>query len=273
MITKIYVDDIVFGGMSDTMVELFVHQMKSEFEMSLFGESNYFLGLQVKQMDDSTFVSQSKYAKGIVKNFGLDNASHKRTPAATHVKLTRDEKGKDVDQSLYRSMIGRLMYLTASIPDITFVVVVCARYQAQPKASHLIQVKRIIKYINGTTDYGILYTHDTSSSLAGYCDADWAGSVDDRKCTSGGCFFLGINLVSWFSKKQNCVSLSTAEAEYIAAGSSCTQLLWMKQMLEEYNVRQEVMTLFCDNMSAINISKNPVLHSRTKHIDRASFYS
>src|ERR1044072_7712661 len=114
MIAQIYVDDIVFGGMLDPMVEHFVHQMKSEFEMSLVGELNYFLGLQVKQMDDSIFVSQSKYAKGIVKKFGLDNASHKRRPASIHVKLTKDKKGEDVDQSLYRSMIGSLLYLTAS---------------------------------------------------------------------------------------------------------------------------------------------------------------
>src|ERR1044072_6114369 len=236
MIAQIYVDDIVFGGMSDKMVELFVTQMKSEFEMSLVGELNYFLGLQVKQMEDSIFVSQSKYARGIVKKFGLDSASHKRTPAATHVKITKDEKGEDVDQSLYRSMIGSLLYLTASRPDISYAVGVCARYQAQPKTSHLMQVKRIIKYVSGTSDYGMLYTHDTTSSLVGFCDADWAGSADDRKSPSGGCFFVGNNLISGFSKKQNCVSLSTAEAEYIAAGSSCTQLLWMKEMLEEYNV-------------------------------------
>src|ERR1044072_8412640 len=111
------------------------------------------------------------------------------------------------------------------------------------------KVKRIIKYISGTSEYGILYTHDTTS-LVGFCDADWAGSADDRKSTSGGCFFLGNNLISWFSKKQSRVSLSTTEEEYIDAGSSCTQLIWMKQMLEECNVRQDVMTLFYDNLSA-----------------------
>ena len=267
MIAQIYVDDIVFGGMSDEMVQHFVRQMQSEFEMSLVGELTYFLGLQVKQMEDSIFICQSKYARNIVKKFGLDNAKHKRTPAPTHVKLSKDDKGENVEQSLYRSMIGSLLYLTASRPDITFVVGVCARYQAEPKVSHINQVKRILKYVSGTCDYGLLYSHDSSSVLVGYCDADWAGSADDRKSTSGGCFFLGNNLISWFSKKQNCVSLSTAEAEYIAAGSSCSQLVWMKQMLSEYNVRQDVMTLFCDNLSAINISKNPIQHSRTKHID------
>ena len=231
MIVKIYVDDIVFGGMSNEMVQHFVKQMQSKFETSLVGELTYFLGLQVKQMEDSIFLSQSKYAKNIVKKFGMENASQKRTPAPTHLKLTKDEKGVSVDQSLYKSMIGSLLYLTASRPDIAFAAGVCARYQADPKVSHANHVKRILKYVNGTSDYGMLYSHGSSSALIGYCDADWAGSADDRKSTSGGCFFLGNNLISWFSKKQNCVSLSTSEAEYIAAGSSCSQLVWMKQML------------------------------------------
>ncbi|KAK2417316.1 putative mitochondrial protein [Trifolium repens] len=272
IIAQIYVDDIVFGGMSNAMVQHFVQQMQSEFEMSLVGELTYFLGLQIKQMDDTIFISQSKYARNVIKKFGMENATHKRTPAPTHLKLTKDEKGISVDQSLYRSMIGSLLYLTASRPDITYAVGVCARYQADPKVSHLTQVKRILKYVNGTSDYGIMYSHCESSTLYGYCDADWAGSADDRKSTSGGCFFLGANLISWFSKKQNCVALSTAEAEYVAAGSCCSQLVWMKQMLKEYDVEQNALTLYCDNMSAINISKNPVQHSKTKHIDIRHHY-
>ncbi|XP_058733302.1 uncharacterized mitochondrial protein AtMg00810-like [Vicia villosa] len=217
MIAQIYVDDIVFGGMSDAMVKHFVSQMQTEFEMSMVGELTYFLGLQIKQMEESTFLSQRKYAKIIVKKFGMDNASHKRTPEPTHLKLSKDEGGISVDQSLYRSMIGSLLYLTASILDIAFAVGVCVRYQAEPKVSHLNQVKRIFKYVNGTSDYGILYTNGSDPVLNGYYDADWVESADDRKSTSGGCFFLGNNLISWFSEKQNCVSLSTAEAEYIAA--------------------------------------------------------
>ncbi|XP_050886987.1 uncharacterized mitochondrial protein AtMg00810-like [Lathyrus oleraceus] len=151
-------------------------------------------------MEDSIFLCQSKYAKSIVKKFGLENASHKRTPASTHLKFSKDEKGLSVDQSLCRNMIGSLLYLTSSKPDITFVVGVCARYQAEFKMSHINQVKRILKYVNGTSVYGMLYSHDSNSMLVGYYDVDWAGSVDDRNSTSGGCFFLGNNLVSWFSK-------------------------------------------------------------------------
>ncbi|PRQ53257.1 putative RNA-directed DNA polymerase [Rosa chinensis] len=164
-------------------------------------------------------------------------------------------------------MIGSLLYLTASRPDISFSVGVCARYQANPKESHLKAVKRIIRYVSGTSNYGVVYTFDSNVEIAGYTDSDWAGNVDDRRSTSGGCFFVGNNLVSWHSKKQNCVSLSTAEAEYIAAGSCCTQMLWMKQMLNDYGFPQGKLSIFCDNTSAINISKNPVQHSRTKHID------
>jgi len=131
MIAQIYVDDIVFGGMSNKMVQHFVQQMQSEFEMSLVGELNYFLGLQVNQMEDTIFIFQSKYAKNIVKKFDMDNGIHKRTPAATHLKLSKDENCVAVDQSMYKSMIGSLLYLTASRPDITFTVGVCARYLTQ----------------------------------------------------------------------------------------------------------------------------------------------
>ncbi|CAM8902256.1 unnamed protein product [Rhodiola kirilowii] len=263
IIAQIY----VFGSSNKKMVDKFAEQMQSEFKMSMVGEMCYFLALLVKQKEDGIFISESKYARNLIKKFDLEKVAHKRTPDATHVKITKDEAGTSVDRTLYRSMIGSLLYLSASRPDISHVVGVCARYEANPKDSHLMNVKRIIKYVCGTTDYGLWYTKDTNSCLVGYCDADWAGNAEDRKSTSGGCFFLGNNLVSWFSKKQNNISLSTTEAEYIADGSCCTQIIWMKQMLEEYGVEQDVMTLYYDNMSAINISKNLVQHSRTKHIN------
>jgi len=174
---------------------------------------------------------------------------------STSVKISSDLARKPVD--LY----------TASRLDIAFSVGVCARFQANPKESHLTAVKRIIRYVNDTLLYGIWYSRETNLVVVGYSDADWAGNADDRKSTSGGCFYVGNNLVPLMSKKQASISLSTAEAEYIAAGSCYTQLLWMKTLLGDYGFSQGAMIINCDNTSAINISKNPVQHSWTKHID------
>ncbi|KAK4836323.1 hypothetical protein QYF36_021415 [Acer negundo] len=230
-------------------------------------DNGYSRGLQIKQMHDGIFVSQAKYAKSLVKKFGLENAKHCETPMSTTLKLSKDASGKDVEQSLYRGMIGSLLYLTSSTPDIYFSVGVYARYQASPKESHPITVKRIIWFVNGTSNHGIWYSFDTTPSLVGFSGADWVGNCDDRKSISGDCFFLGNNLVSWFCKKKNSISLSMAKAKYITADSACTQLMWVKQMLADYGLEQGTLTLFCNNMSAINISKNPVQYSRTKHID------
>ena len=160
-----------------------------------------------------------------MKKFGLESASSVKTPMSSNVKLTVDLSGKSVDSSLYRSMIDSLFYLTASRPDISCSVGVCARYQANPKESHMIALKRIIKYVKTTTDFGIWYRKDTNDVLTGYSDADWAWNANDRKSTLGGCFYMGNNFVSWMSKNQNSISLSTAKAEYIATDSCCTKLL------------------------------------------------
>jgi len=235
--------------------------------MSMIGELNYFLGLQVKQTAKNIFISQSMYAKDLVKRFGLDGKSHARTPMSTSVKISSDLAGKSVDPSLYRSMIGSLLYLTANRPDISFSVGVCARFQENPKESHLTAVKRIIRYVNDTLLYDIWCSRETNLVVAGYSDANWAGNANDRKSTSGGCFYVRNNLVAWMSKKQASIFLSTTKAEYIVAGSCCTQLLWMKMLLGDYGFSQDTMIINCDSTSAINISKNHVQHSRTKHID------
>ena len=163
--------------------------------MSMVGELTFFLGLQVKQQKEGIFVLQEKYARNIVKKFGLDSKKHASTPMSSSTKLNVDSSGVEVSPTLYRSIIRSLLYLTASRPDIAFSVGVCARYQANPKESHLTAVKRIIRYINGTSDYGLWYSKDSNACLVGYSGADWAGSVDDRKSTSGGCFYLGNNLL------------------------------------------------------------------------------
>ena len=164
-------------------------------------------------------------------------------------------------------MIGSLLYLTVSRPDISYSVGVCGRYQANPKESHMTALKRIIKYVKTTAEFGMWYSKDTIDVLARNSVANWAGNADDRKSTLGGCFYVGNNLVSWMSKNQNSTSLSIAEAEYIAAGSCCTQLLRMQKLFHDYGICQEHLTIYCDSTSAINISKNPIQHSRTKHIE------
>ncbi|KAL0553604.1 hypothetical protein IC582_007504 [Cucumis melo] len=170
--------------------------MKSELEMSMVGELSCFLGLQIKQKSEGIVISQEKYANNIIKKFRLEQSRHKRTPVVTHFKITKDTVGARAYHKLYRSIIGSLLYLTASRPDIAYVVGICACYQADLRTSHLEDVKRILKYVHGTSDFGILYSYDTTPILVGYYDADWAGSSDDRKRTSGGCFFLGNNLIS-----------------------------------------------------------------------------
>ena len=164
-------------------------------------------------------------------------------------------------------MIGSLLYLTASRPDIMFSVGLFARFQSNPKESHLTAVKRILRYISGTKNLGLWYPKGSHLDLLSFSDADWAGCSIDRKSTSGTCHFLGFALVSWFSKKQNSVALSTAEAKYISAASCCAQVLWMRQTLHDYGLSFSYTPIMCDNTSAINLSKNPVLHSRTKHIE------
>ncbi|XP_065624874.1 uncharacterized mitochondrial protein AtMg00810-like [Quercus suber] len=188
-------DDIIFRATIDQLAHEFLKEMNREFEMSMVGELNYFLGFQVKQRKDGIFISQEKYAKNLVKRFGLDSKKHTSTPMSSSAKLSIDAAGVDIDPTLYRSMIGSLLYLIASRPNIAFSVGVCARFQAASKESHLTAVKRIIRYVNGTSDYGIWYTKDSNECLAGYLDADWAGCIDDRKSTSGGCFILEI---TWF---------------------------------------------------------------------------
>ena len=168
--------------------------MQAKFETSMIGELNHFLGLQICQQKSGIFLSQSKYARNLVKKFGLEYASSVRTLMSPNVKLTVDLLSKSVDSSLYRSMISNFLYLTASRPDISYSVGVCARYQANPKGSHVINLKRIIKYVKTTTDFGVWYSKDTNDVLAGYSNVDWAGNIDDRKSASRGCFMWVIIL-------------------------------------------------------------------------------
>jgi hypothetical protein len=241
--------------------------MESEFEMSMIGELSFFLGLQVTQRSEGMFISQEKYLREMLKRFQMEDSKPVGTPMVTGCKLSKDDDSPDVDQSSYRSMIGSLLYITTSHPDIMHVVGMVGRFQSAPKQSHLQAVKRIFRYLKETMTYGLWYPSNQNFQLTAYSDADWANCVDERKSTSGGAFFLGDSLVAWLSKKKSSISLSTTEAEYIVVATCCTQVLWMIQTLADLEVKYAApIPIHCDNTSAISVSKNPVLHSKTKHI-------
>jgi hypothetical protein len=251
-ICQLYVDDIIFGSTNKAFNDEFSKLMTDRFEMSMMGELKFFLGFEIKQLSEGTFISQAKYTQDMLKRFKMQDAKEKRFPMDTKCHLELNLKGIDVDQKLYRSMIGSLLYLCASRPDIVLSVGVCARYQAAPKQNHMKAVNRILRYLVYSPRFGLWYPKGSNFSLAGYTDSDWAGDKDDRKSTSVAWQFLGRSLVSWSSKKQNCISLSTAEAEYVAASSACTQLLWMRQTLKEHGVTCDKKCLFCVTIKVLS---------------------
>jgi len=222
LLVQVYVDDIIFGFTNDTMCQEFSKLMQGEFEMSLMGKLTFFLDLQIKQTYDGIFLSQTKYALELLKKFDMQDCKSISTPMASALSIDNYETSIEVDCKRYRGMIGSLLYLTASRPDIMFSVCMCARYQAFPKESHLKIVKRIFRYISGTTNFGLWYPKGSSCYLVGFSDSDFAGCKSDRKSTSGTCHLFGNCLISWHSKKQHSVAFSTAEAEYVAAGSCCS---------------------------------------------------
>ncbi|GJR40753.1 pentatricopeptide repeat-containing protein [Tanacetum coccineum] len=207
------------------------------FEMSMMGELNFFLGLQIKQLEDGIFFNQSKYVKEMLKKFGLKDAKPIKTPMSSKTKLTRDEEGEPINDTKYHGMIGSLLYLTASRPDIMFSVSLCARFQEAPKISHLEAVKRIFRYIKGTSHLGLWYPKGTSLETIIYADSHHVRDYVDRKSTSGVCTFIGCCLTSWMSKKQTALPISTTKAEYVSPGKACQQALWMKQALVDYEVK------------------------------------
>jgi hypothetical protein len=175
--------------------------MRSEFEMSMIGEINFFLGLQITQIEQGIFISQIKYLKEMLNKFGMEDCKLVGTPMITGCKISKNDESKIIHQTKYRSMIGGLQYLTHTRLDIANAIGVVARFQADPKETHLAVVKRIFRYLKDTMEYGLWYDRSNVFTLQAYTDADWAGDTDDRKSTSGGAFFLGGRLVSWLSKK------------------------------------------------------------------------
>ncbi|GJT52089.1 retrovirus-related pol polyprotein from transposon TNT 1-94 [Tanacetum coccineum] len=221
LLVQIYVDDIIFASTDHNACHIFSKEMSSKFQMSMMGQMSFFLGLQVSQSPRGIFINQAKYALETLKKYGMDLSDPVDTPMVDRLKLDEDLMGIPVDQTRFRGMVGSLMYLTASRPDLVFVVCMCARYQAKPTKKHLEAIKRIFRYLKGTINMGLWYPKDNAMSLTAYADADHAGCQDSRRSTSGSAQFLGDRLVSWSSKKQRSTAISTTEAEYIAMSGCC----------------------------------------------------
>ncbi|GJR20673.1 retrovirus-related pol polyprotein from transposon TNT 1-94 [Tanacetum coccineum] len=267
LLVQIYVDDIIFAASTPELCDLFSKIMCSKFKMSMMGKISFFLGLQISQSPRGIFINQSKYALESLKKYGFDSCDPVDTPMVEKSKLDEDKEGKAVDPSHYRGMIGTLLYLTASRPDLQFAICMCARYQARPTEKHLNAVKRIFRYLKGTVHRGLWYPKDSSIALTAFADADHAGCQDTRRSTSGSMQLLGDRLVSWSSKRQKSAAISSTEAEYIALSGCCAQILWMRSQLTDYGFGFNKIPMYCDNKSAIALCCNNVQHSRSKHID------
>eukprot|EP00253_Pinus_taeda_P010497 PITA_10497 len=239
LIVVLYVDDVIFTGNDDYLIENFKTIMKEEFEMTDMGLLRYFLGIEVDQNENGIFISQARYVNEVLGRFNMQECKAAITPTVMGLKLSKEDSSKDFDPNLYKSIVGSLLYLTATRTDIMFAVSLIPRFMERPKEAH--------------------------------CDC--VGSVDDQKSTSGYVFHMGSGAISWASKKQSIVALSTTEAEYVVATAATCQAVWMRRMLRSLGQEQAKATvIFCDNSSAIALSKNSVFHKRMKHIDTRFHY-
>lgn len=267
IVVSLYVDDLLVTGEDPRNVDKLRHELEKEFEMSSLGLMNYFLGVEVIQCQRGIFISQEKYIKDLLKKFNLEECNPMSTPMIQGEKYQKEDGTPKVNPTLYRSLIGSLLYVCSSRPDIMYAVCVLSRYMQAPTQTHLKGAKRVLRYLKGTSDYGVWYEAKDELKLVGYSDSDWAGCIDDMRSTSGYLFSLGSGPFSWNSKKQSTTAQSTAEAEYIACSSCANQCIWLRKLMGDLGHAQEGPTIIkCDNTSAISIAKNPVQHGRTKHI-------
>lgn len=268
LIVSLYVDDLIFTGNCERLMNDFKESMKKKFDMTDLGKMRYFLGVEVLQREEGIYICQRKFAKEVLERFEMSMSNGVHNPIVPGVKLSKKGGGAVLDTTLYKQMIGSLMYLTVTRPDLMFVVCLASRYMESPTEAHFQVVKRILRYVKNTTELGIKYSRGEDRGFQAYTDSDYAGDLDDRKSTSGFVFLMAGGAVSWSSKKQSIVALSTTEAEYIAAVSCATQGVWMARILEKIGQNIEgCITIKCDNSSSIQLSKNPAHHGRSKHIE------
>jgi hypothetical protein len=264
----LYVDDIVLSASTSPLLHAIIAKLKSEFAMKDMGPLHYFLGIQVRRTPRGFFLSQAQYADEILQRAGMTNCTAVSTPMDTNSKVAADAGSPVADPSEYRSLAGALQYLTMTRPDLAYAVQQICLHMHDPRDGHLAIVKRILRYVRGTASSGLLLATTPSTDIVAYSDADWAGCPDTRRSTSGYCVYLGGALVSWSSKRQATVSRSSAEAEYRAVANAVADCVWLRQLLGELSCPVSKATVvFCDNVSAVYMSTNPVHHRQTKHIE------
>ncbi|RVW17874.1 Retrovirus-related Pol polyprotein from transposon TNT 1-94 [Vitis vinifera] len=264
----VYVDDIVITGSDQDGIQKLKQHLFTHFQTKDLGKLKYFLGIEIAQSSSGVVLSQRKYALDILEETGMLDCKPVDTPMDPNVKLVPGQGEPLGDPGRYRRLVGKLNYLTITRPDISFPVSVVSQFLQSPCDSHWDAVIRILRYIKSTPGQGVLYENRGHTQVVGYTDADWAGSPTDRRSTSGYCVFIGGNLISWKSKKQDVVARSSAEAEYRAMALATCELIWLRHLLQELRFgKDEQMKLICDNQAALHIASNPVFHERTKHIE------
>lgn len=267
IIVSLYVRDLLVTGNCSKIISEFKRDMEDKFEMSDLGLMTYFLSMEINQSREVIFASQQKYANELLKKFKMESCKQVSTPLVQNLKLSKEDKGENVNVTLYRSLIESLLYLTASRPDLLFAASVLSRFMQDPGQKHLVAAKKVLRYVKGTIDYGIVYTQTKNGVLEGLSDSDWAGCPDDFKSTSGYVFTLGSGVCSWLSRKQEVVAQSTEVAEYSAASAAANQAIWLRKVLHDLKQIQVAPTVIkVDNQSALAMVKNLVNHGRTKHI-------
>ncbi|XP_047174799.1 uncharacterized mitochondrial protein AtMg00810-like [Vigna umbellata] len=276
LIVCLYVDDMLITGSSVERITNFKFQMLQEFEKSDLGQLNYFLGIEFTKTDEGLMMHQSRYTLDMLNKFNMIHCNSANTPAEVGLKLEKDPEEEGVDPTEYRKMVGSLRYLCNTRPNISYSVGLVSRYMQNPRISHLMAIKRILRYLKGTHNFGILLPGGESEGevrINAYSDSDWCGDKSDRKSTAGYVFFLNGAPISWSSIKEPVVALSSCETEYIAACEATCQAAWLSSLMSELKIEVEgKVRLLVDNKSAIELTKHPASHGRRKHIETRFHY-
>jgi len=264
----VYVDDIILAANSLSEFTLIKNVLHQAFKIKDIGTLKYFLGLEVAHSHSGISLCQRKYCLDLLHDSGLLGAKLVSTPFDPSIKLHNDTSPLFTDISPYRRLIGRLIYLNTTRPDITFITQQLSQFLSKPTQTHYNAALRVLQYLKGSPDRGIFFSRSSSLHLQGYTDVDWAGCKDTRRSISGHCFLLGQSLICWRTKKQPTVSRSSSEAEYRAMTSTTCELQWLLYLLRDLPVQcVNLHVLYCENQSTMHIAANLVFHERTKHLD------